>query len=237
MNSRTRMAAWLLGLGMLAGGPAQAALVDRGGGMIYDTVLDITWLKDANYAQTSGYDTDGLMNWSAANTWAANLVYGGYSDWRLPTVDPVGASFNTDFSNNGTTDNGLGNTSPNSELAYMFYVNLANLGYCTPNGSGSSSTCNEQPGWGLVNTGPFNNLQSDVYWSGTAYAPYPDSYAWFFDAGYGNQFISSQDGEFFAWAVRPGDVAAVPEPGSALLVGLGLAGLAALRRRRALGAS
>ena len=34
---------------------AHAVLVDRGGGMLYDTVLNITWLQDANYAKTSGY--------------------------------------------------------------------------------------------------------------------------------------------------------------------------------------
>ncbi|PIQ12851.1 MAG: hypothetical protein COW07_02885 [Hydrogenophilales bacterium CG12_big_fil_rev_8_21_14_0_65_61_21] len=63
---------------------AQATLINRGGGMIYDTDIDITWLADANYAMTSGYDADGLMNWAAANAWAAGLVYGGYENWRLP---------------------------------------------------------------------------------------------------------------------------------------------------------
>ena len=29
---------------------ANAALYDRGNGLIYDDVLDITWLQDANYA-------------------------------------------------------------------------------------------------------------------------------------------------------------------------------------------
>jgi hypothetical protein len=36
-------------------------LIDRGGGLIYDTDLNVTWLADANYAQTSGYDADGFM--------------------------------------------------------------------------------------------------------------------------------------------------------------------------------
>jgi hypothetical protein len=62
-----------------------AELYNRGNGLIYDAELDITWLQDANYAQTSGYDDDGQMSWEDANTWAAGLVYGGYDDWRLPT--------------------------------------------------------------------------------------------------------------------------------------------------------
>jgi len=41
--------------------PAEATLFDQGGGLIYDTDLNITWLQDANYAMTSGYDADGRM--------------------------------------------------------------------------------------------------------------------------------------------------------------------------------
>jgi hypothetical protein len=78
-------------------------LINRGGGMIYDTTANITWLADMNYAYTSGYVasgvapgsagentiwTDGRMSWAAAKNWADNLVYGGFSDWRLPTVNP-----------------------------------------------------------------------------------------------------------------------------------------------------
>jgi hypothetical protein len=40
---------------------ASATLWDRGGGLIYDDFLKITWLQDANYAKTSGYDSDGIM--------------------------------------------------------------------------------------------------------------------------------------------------------------------------------
>ena len=35
---------------------ANGELINRGGGLIYDTDLDVTWLQDANYAMTSGYD-------------------------------------------------------------------------------------------------------------------------------------------------------------------------------------
>ena len=185
------------------------------------------------------------MNWTAANAWAAGLSYFDsvrsvtWTDWRLPTVGPVGAVFDYGFSNNGTTDVGTGNTSQNSEMAYMYYVNLGNLGYCTPD-NGNPTSCVAQAGWGLAHSAPFVNLQSYVYWSGTAFAPDPAHLAWFFYANFGNQDVSLQYDEFFAWAVRPGDVAAagaVPEPMSLALLGAGLAGLALGRRRRPLGAS
>jgi hypothetical protein len=51
-----------------------------------DDVLNITWLQDANYSETPGYSATAVMTWAEATTWAANLVYGGYSDWRLPTT-------------------------------------------------------------------------------------------------------------------------------------------------------
>lgn len=39
--------------GLSLAGAAQAALHDRGGGLIYDDAQNITWLQDANYAKTS----------------------------------------------------------------------------------------------------------------------------------------------------------------------------------------
>jgi hypothetical protein len=68
-----------------------AELIDLGGGMIYSTDLDLTWLQDANYARTSGYSSDGLMTWDGANTWVTNLIYGGLGGWRLPTMDTTTA--------------------------------------------------------------------------------------------------------------------------------------------------
>jgi hypothetical protein len=72
---------------------AQADLINRGGGLIYDIDLNITWLQDANYTKTSGYDADGLMDAYQAKTWAENLVYGGYNGWRLPTTPGTGSGF------------------------------------------------------------------------------------------------------------------------------------------------
>ena len=108
---------------------SEAALYDRGNGMIYDNVLKITWLQDANYAMTSGYDNDGLMDWNKALSWAGQLSFGGFNDWRLPMVLPVdGQAFITGSGFDGSTDFGYNITRPTSELMYMYYVNLGNPG-------------------------------------------------------------------------------------------------------------
>jgi len=69
-------------------GSAQAALVDRGGGFIYDDILDITWTQDANI--------NGGASWDYQIAWADSLsIYDSvrdvtWDDWRLATanVDP-----------------------------------------------------------------------------------------------------------------------------------------------------
>ena len=227
---------------------AQAGLVDRGSGMLYDTVLNVTWLQDANYAKTSGYCntpgncslSDGRMTWTQANTWANTLNYGGYSSgWRLARNSPVDGTpsgWNDNYSTNGTTDVGYNITSTFSELSYMYYVNLGLKGYYSASGAyqpdhgvNGNGTSGGQKDVGLV-----KNLQSYVYWSGTAYAPSPADFAWLFDTYGGFQGLNSQSNGYFAWAVRPGDVtvAAVPVPGSVALLAGGLALLGVMTRRR-----
>lgn len=60
--------------------PSGAELLDRGSGLIYDDILDITWLEHANYS-------GGTMTWDVAMSWADNFTFQGYSDWRLPASD------------------------------------------------------------------------------------------------------------------------------------------------------
>lgn len=215
---------------------AQASLVDRGNGLLYDNVLNVTWLQDANYAKTSGYDADGMMDWSGATTWAANLVYGGFSDWRLATNTPVsgGANYNYDYSDNGTTDDGYNITSPNSELAYMYSVNLGLKGYLNTSGvvQANFGIFGNGTYVGQNNVGLVNNLQSAPYWSGAEYSA--DSVdAWIFITSLGNQINSNKANQLYAWAVRPGDVAPVPVPGAAWLFGSALLGLLGLKKRKA----
>lgn len=216
----------------------QAALIDRGGGLIYDDVLNITWLQDANYAKTSGYDADGRIKWIDAMNWVSALSYGGYDDWRLPTIRDTGSpGCNPGFSgtdcgwNVQTRDANTGQVY--SELAYMFYVNLGNKGAWDAAG-------NNQGGYGIVDDplnpndeSLFSDLRRGVYWSGQAVQP-SSVYAWSFNMLDGDQSAHEQIliRDNYAWPVRTGDVAVVPEPATLVLLGLGLAGLGAMRRRR-----
>ncbi len=108
---------------------------------------------------------------------------------------------------------GAGYNCTNSQMGELYYTALGN------------------PKFGpLSNTGPFKNLQSYYYWSGTEYAP-GLGFAWYFGTNYGYEGANDKNGYLFALAVRPGDVAAVPEPGMVALLLSGLAGVMVMRRR------
>jgi hypothetical protein len=73
------------------------ALVDNGGGFIYDTGLNITWLENVAYALTCGAGTGGAFpNWSDATKWVGSVTIGKYSSWRLPKISELQYWWTTD---------------------------------------------------------------------------------------------------------------------------------------------
>ncbi len=232
-------------VGLIAGlflsvitGMAHATLHDRGGGLLYDDVLNVTWLQDANYSSTSFYDADGKMSLPDAQNWADQLVFHDcvrnvdYDDWRLPqnlNDDLLPLHYTWWF---GGDENDLFSPDSHSELSYMFYANLGLNGYY-PNGSW-------QDDFGIFGDGTFSgqndvglvvNLQAGEYWLDYEYwkVPWTD---WIFNTNSGEHKTRYQYDSTYVWAVRDGDVAPVPEPSTVFLLGSGLAGLAWFRWKR-----
>ena len=222
------MVALLAGLGFT--GASQAALWARGTDMVYDDVNKITWVQNTNLFQTQAASNsnlvnqiiatigtvndapyglnhytgvqslntgdfnvvDGKMSWWGAQAWTKSLEFGGYTDWRLPSID---------------------------ELYTQFQVNLGQVAGLTINISHNS------------NFSLFSNIQYG-YWSSDTVTGVPELARTFYASIGLQNYASYKEYPHLAWAVRPGDVAAVPVPAAVWLFGSGLIGLATFTRRK-----
>lgn len=228
MRSLPKACAVLLAIGWLGFSPTtQAELQDRGNGLIYDTVLDITWLQDANYALTSGYDCcdiyggcDGdqycdtdescdenfhpsKMTWQQAVKWADQLNYQGFDDWRLASMSvsagiPTGSTSKYDIvSCHADSEEAC----RDNELGYMFRYNLG--GEIGDNFSVDPDEPNyDDPIIGVDGVALYHIQYG--HWSNTAYLEYIEAFPFFFAGG--GFFDAGQTTRWAAWAVRDGDV-------------------------------
>ena len=143
-------------------------------------------------------------NWSSQVAWASSLNNAGVMTYNLNTGYSMNWSGGWRLSSmvdgpvvngsDGSTTSGYNITT--SELGYLFYTELRNKGALDVNG-------NAQVGFGLTNVGPFANLQSSMYWSGTDSSQYQSS-AWYISTYFGAQGVNGEAGPLLALAVRPG---------------------------------
>ena len=191
-------------------GTTDAALVVRAGGAaVYDTDRDITWLADFAFIlpDQGFHSTVGPL--FRAIQWIETLnalEVAGASDWRLPTGD----------------DNCIVQPNcPGAEMAHLFYDELGG----THNQPISTSG---DPDLALFSDFELPD-EGQGFWTGTL-ASSTKNLTFSFGAGVQGSAPFSSNVRFAA--VASGDVAPVPEPGTALLMVVGLAGLAGFGRRQ-----
>lgn len=226
---------------LLMSGMAHATMVTIGTATYNGTDYNLIWDDDNNGNSVVWLDyTNTVTTWANQVAWAGNLdsalTYNidaqysvTYDDtvWRLPsTVDGVYT-----YEYDGTTTAGYNITT--SEMGHLYYEELGNLGVYDTSGS-------FQSGYGLTNTGDFENLVADWYWSGTEYA-FNTSGAWGFSMYIGLQNYGIKTGGGYGLAVRSGQVSVstapeepgtVPEPTTFLLFGLGILGITGVSRKK-----
>jgi hypothetical protein len=157
-----------------------------------------------NITWAADANINSLQDWDDQVLWAAGLTIGGVTGWRLPSVDVNGDE--TVVACSGAPELAC----RDNEMGYMFYQNGVTTG--SPN--------------------PFTDLQSNFYWSGTEHATLA-GFAWGFGFPTGFQSAIAKGGLGYAWAVRSGDIAAVPVPAAVWLFGSALGLLGWMRRKRA----
>ena len=215
---------------LILSGISNAALVTRlGGQAVYDTDKDITWIANANLADTNTFGlqteidlgavarritvgtniikADGRMNWAGALHWIDAMnqaAFLGANNWWLPKTDIIcGASFNCN----------------NSDLGHLYYDEFSVTG-------GQSVTTGNP-----VELAKFQNLQDSTYWNGEDFGPDP-TFAWDFLMSTGIQGFPNKSFLWYSLAVRDGDLSSVPIPGAVWLFGSGLFGLTLSRHRQ-----
>jgi hypothetical protein len=154
------------------------------------TVLGILTIANADLQNNGNdliYDTDrditwynpnlSAMSWDQAMAWAEGLTVGGATGWRLPTA------YNQDGSYPLYEYNVIG-----SELGHLYYVELGNAAYGP-----------------LTNTGPLENLQPVIYWSGTTTKKFAGN-AFIFNFKTGRQAHADKALPFNVLAVHSGNV-------------------------------
>ena len=143
--------------------------------------------------------------------WADQLAFGGFSDWRLPTTLQPDATCSQQTREPAPfSSQYYGSGCAGSEMGHIWYTE----------------------GVSQFSPGNFQNLYPAGYWSATEFAP-NTNLAWDFFFSSGSQGFHPKGTEFYAVAVRSGDVVtAISEPSTYALMLAGLAAVGFVARRR-----
>ena len=189
----------------LAADPTYAGLVTNGDGTLTDSQTGLMWVQDGSLAGTVGAYTNGLMTWSQALQFVADVDAGvyqnfGYTDWRLPSaLNPDGTLCNSFPSGANCTKSDMG--------TLYFGDGVIDIG---------------------GNAAPFINLLQ-FYWTGTEFSSAQAMTQDFVDGG---QNPLSKGLTLSALLVRDiNGQPAVPEPGTISLLGMGVVMLFTNRRK------
>lgn len=250
------ISASFIAFGSLSANAALTSYSSHGVELVYSSVSHVTWTKDANLLgsmiASQGYSTvinaiiaasptiasapsnfdgyTGTYNITAANfvkddqglglplgltdwfgamafvNYLNSINYGGSNQWRLPTTR-ISSGSDAAAAQNGA--------SAGEEYAELYYSELGR-------------TYNQS------NVGPslFDNEQERAYWTGSESLINADG-ALASSMDDGTQGFNYKGFVFYAWALSPGQITAVPEPVSIamLLAGLGLITYATRQRR------
>ena len=214
---------------------AHASLTVIGTATYNDADYKLIWDDNNNGNSVVWLDySNAKTDWGSQRVWAAGLsdeltinlngytVSWGEDDWRLPTTKD--GPYYYGYNDNHSTTAGCNITT--SEMGHLYHVELANMARYDTSGY-------RQDGYGLKETGEFENLVSSQYWSGTEFGEKPTE-AWVFYTSNGVQIKKNKDSySFYGIAVRSGQVSAapVPVPAAVWLMGSGLLGLVGTLRR------
>ena len=203
----------------------------------------------------TGYGGGGLVwldyshpdtPWQELNNWVSMFVPSlsltlnpGYitdidwtTGWRLPdTLDGIvwELGYEGDPNNDGIYDYIRGFNLANSEMGHLFYTELGNKGL--QNTDGTYNEMPPSPEFFLQNSGVFDNLRGEWYWTGTAFTAIPGQ-AWYFGMRNGIQNHSGKHMINMGLAVQSGNVTAVPIPAGIYLFASGFLFLAGFKSRK-----
>jgi len=178
---------------------AKAGLFSRmGGKLVFDSGQNITWLADANLAESNtfgvaGINSNGSMSWSAgeAQAWIIamnNANYLGQDKWRLPDTLQPDSSCSQQTNNGSYGENCIG-----SEMGRLYYLEF---GLVAGEGIGDVS--------GGTIIGPFKNIENNGYWSQTIIVNPNKDYPYAFQFQSGTQSVLATS-DHYAWPVLDGD--------------------------------